>query len=71
MLYLEIKEKNGKVKFNAKGSEIKKVYKGEFNAGDQIYLRLDGVDTVAIKFDEKMQESTQKFTKPLHGHFGR
>ncbi len=57
MLYLEIKEKNGKVKFNAKGERIKEVYNGELNAGDQIYLRLDGVNTVAIKFDEQMAES--------------
>ena len=57
MLYLEIKEKNGNVKFNAKGSLINEVYTGEFKEGDQIYLRLDGVNTVAVKFDEKLEES--------------
>ena len=57
MLYLEIKEKSGKVKFSAKGSEISAVYNGLLNEGDQIVLRLDGVNTVKVKFDEKLKES--------------
>ena len=57
MLYLKITDKNRSVKFDVKGSEIRETYFGNFEEGDEIYIRLDGTNTLAVKLDESLQES--------------
>ena len=57
MLYLTIKDKNKQVKYTAQGAVIKETYQGELNAGDEIYIRLDGTNRLAVQFDPSMQES--------------
>ena len=57
MLYLTIKDKNKQVKFTAQGAVIKETYQGEFGEGDEIYIRLDGTNRLAVKLDPSMQES--------------
>ena len=57
MLYLKIVDKNKNVKFEARGAQIRETYIGEFCEGDQIYIRLDGAQTLAVKLDETLRES--------------
>ena len=57
MLYLTIKDKNNQMKFTAQGAVISETYQGELNEGDEIYIRLDGTNRVAVKLDLSMQES--------------
>ena len=57
MLYLTIKDKNKQMKFTAQGAVIQETYQGELNEGDEIYIRLDGTNRLAVQFDPSMQES--------------
>ena len=56
-MYLQIKDKNKAVKFETKGSEIKTTYQGELNEGDEICIRLDGTNTLAVQLHSSLQES--------------
>ena len=56
-MYLQIKDKNKTVKFETKGREIKTTYQGELNEGDEISIRLDGTNTIAVQLDASLQES--------------
>ena len=57
MLYLKIFDKCNNVKFEAKGSEIRAIYYGEWKEGDEVSIRLDGTNVLAMQFDETLQES--------------
>ncbi len=57
MLYLKIVDKNKNMKFETQGSVIKETYYGKFSEGEEIYIRLDGTNTLAVKLDETLQES--------------
>ncbi len=57
MLYLTVVKKSGETVFSAKGSIINAEYKGTFEEGDKIQIRLDGTDNVAVKLDELLKES--------------
>ena len=57
MLYLKIIDKKGEVKFTAQGSLIKEVFTGSLNEGDRICICLDGTNTIAVQFDQSLQES--------------
>lgn len=57
MLYLKITDKNKEIKFTARGSEIREIYHGIFNEGDEIYIRLDGTNTLAVQLDESLSKS--------------
>ena len=57
MLYLKIIDKDKNIKFERRGERILETYKGEFSEGDQIYIRLDGTQTLAVKLDESLAES--------------
>lgn len=57
MLFLKITDKEKNLKFETSGNEIKAVYHGELNADDEIQIRLDGVNTLAVQLDESLQES--------------
>ncbi len=57
MLYLKIVDKNKNMKFETQGSVIKETYYGKFSEGDEIYIRLDGTNTLAVQLDPNLQES--------------
>ena len=57
MLFLKIIDKVGNIKFHAKSSYIREIYRGVFENGDKIYLRSDGDNIVAVKFDKTLKES--------------
>ena len=57
MIFLKITDKNNNLKFETKGQRIEAEYQGEFCAGDEIVIRIDGANTVAVRFDESLQES--------------
>ena len=57
MLFLNIIDKNGAVKFLAKGSCIKAQYCGSLETGDKFQISLDGTNTIAVQLDESLQES--------------
>ncbi len=57
MLFLEIIDKNGEIKFAAKGEKIRATYQGRLNEGDKIKVRLDGTNTIAVKFDPTLEEN--------------
>ena len=57
MLYLKILDKDKKIKFSIKGTNIKQVYDGTFCEDDEITVRLDGVNYLAVQFDENLKES--------------
>ena len=54
-MYLQIKDKDKAVKFETKGSEIKTAYQGELNEGDEICIRLDGTNTLAVRLEASLQ----------------
>ena len=56
-MYLQIKDKDKAVKFETKGSEIKTAYQGELHEGDEISIRLDGTNTLAVRLEASLQES--------------
>ena len=56
-MQLTITDKNKKPKFAATGNKIEEVYRGEFNEGDEISIRLDGTNTFAVQLDKSLQES--------------
>ena len=57
MLYLTIIDKNKNLKYEMQGSAIKEVFHGELNEGDEICIRLDGTNTLAVQLDTSLQES--------------
>ena len=57
MLFLEIRSKIGELKYETKGADITVEYNGAFEEGDRIKIRLDGVNTIALRLDSTMQES--------------
>lgn len=57
MLFLKITDKNKNIKFTRQGTTLCETYEGELSEGDQITIRLDGTNTVALKLDQSLQES--------------
>ena len=57
MLTLRIIGKDGSVRAEYKGMDIKAVYEGELVEGDKIKISLDGCDHIAVKLDETLAES--------------
>lgn len=57
MIYFDIIGKNKQIKFHAEKSEILECYRGELSEGDEIKIRLDGVNTFAVRLDPSLQES--------------
>ena len=57
MLYLKITDRQNNLKFTAKGNKICETYLGMLHEGDQISIRLDGTNTLAVQLDKTLQES--------------
>ena len=57
MIFLKITDKNKNIKFTRQGTTLCETYEGELSEGDQITIRLDGTNTVALKLDQSLQES--------------
>ena len=57
MIFLKITDKNNNLKFETKGQRIEAEYLGELAEGDKISLFADGINVVAVRFDESLQES--------------
>ncbi len=57
MIYLKIIDKQGSLKFKEQGKNLKVPYKGEYQEGDKIRVDITEGEFVAVKLDEKLQES--------------
>ena len=57
MLFLNIIDKSGAVKFSAKGACIEAQYCGSLETGDKLQIHLDGTNVLAVQLDQTLQES--------------
>ena len=57
MILLKIVDVGRCEKFRACGDDIDIVYEGEFKDGDKIIIDLQGIDYIAVKLDEHLEES--------------
>ncbi len=57
MLFLKVVDKNGKIKYECKGSSIENVYGCEYSQGDKITILLDGCSFISLQLDETLKES--------------
>ena len=57
MIYLKVIDKQGALKFKEQGKNLKVSYKCEYQEGDKIRVDITEGEFVAVKLDEKLQES--------------